>query len=80
MIFDNPYALIDFYKPGLLAGLPADAKDVLRCCMDWTGLVLVLLTGCVKTLDGISGEVLASETIGDFLDQSIEYALNEMEA
>ena len=48
--------------------------------MDWTGMVLVLLTGCVKTLDGISGEVLESETIGDFLDQSIEYALNEMEA
>ena len=77
MIYDNPYDLIDKVNPSALSVLTDDARDILRYCMDFSGLVLVLLTDTVKTMDSINGDVLASDTIGDFISYSINYAMEE---
>ena len=78
MIFDNPYSLIEYCRPGILKCIPDDAADYLRHCIDFESIMFVLLPSCVKTIDSINGDLLGSESVDDFVVQSIMYALEEV--
>ena len=73
----SPYDAILEVRPDVLDILTEDEKDVLRFCMDFDSLVLAIHDGIVDTVDVISEEVLQSETISDFLHNSIKYAMEE---
>lgn len=72
--YRTPYDVIQHVAPERLEGLPEDAKDALRYCVDFEPVAFCVNAGSVNSIDTISSDVISTDTIEGFVAASINYA------
>lgn len=77
--YSNPFDLIADTYGSVLEILTDAEKEYLRGVLDFEAIALDVHDGIVDVIDTISGDVLNSEPIAQFVRESVQFAMADAE-